>query len=525
VAGEARATPVGVRVLRSGDVGSYKSGCFYSEAMSGVPYELGLLHRGVGFHDEKLTGMGEVEGGYDMTLRALTLLHETSHLVQDLNLGVAVESDLLLDEALGLLVHLLQSLRDRDEIRLPMARYSADLGETAGEYLDLVRDRANTARMLVDDTVVVTFSDEPGVEYELSAAVLMEGLAAGHAARALRTRCTTDEELDHLAEVGDLVQVLPEQLGPPYDVARRLFVHALGWSVPSDGPAWPRDTGSPADLVDVGSAFLADIACHIPPIEVVASRVRAGENAWPDFLPGYRYLSALAAVRSAGGFPDAPPGGPDAFYPVLFDLVAQAHGWPSWEETSQAWLGKLAQLKQLRRSASDAFRFRLLVERSQKPAISLLADPLAQCWKQVVPVLHLTPNGVKILQGVLGAEQGLIIPFEQPLTPLEWLATTPDPWEDLPAQVDFGTAMRAHSENAMPLFLQEVVSRTIGRSFQEAVVDGAAFSCPYARVGCRVATEGCAELTRLGGLPSTGCAVRHWLEDKAVDPEALVWVA
>ena len=121
------------------------------------------------------------------------------------------------------------------------------------------------------------------------------------------------------------------------------------------------------------------------------------------------------------------------------------------------------------------------------------------------------------------SRQRLLFPFEQKLSAYAWLATDPQPWRDLPDQVSMPDAIRAHAEHAMPAFLQEVVSRTIGRSFQHAVIAGSSFSCPYARVGCAVARSACGALTDLGELPAEGCAVRVWLTMRAIEPERLVW--
>ena len=517
-------TRVGVRTLRSGDVGSYKAGCFYSEAMFGVPYETGMVHDGIGLADDPFTAPGPVEGGPDATARTVTLLHETAHLVQDLALGAAVEHDLLRDESLGILLVLLRRLRDTGDVRLPLTDPPAGLDADGRRGVALLRDRDATAGRLRDDTVEVGPVGARRSRHPVSADVLMEGLAAAQAARALRGRARTDEHLDHLTEAREIIQILPEQLGAPYDSALQVVVGALGRMPPGEGRPWPRDVASGSGLEDVASTLLADLACHVPPVAMVSDRVRSGRNSWLDFLPGSRFVMAVLAIERAGGFPDAPPGvsGNDC-YRQVFDLVATAWGWPSWEETSRMWLGRLARLKQSRRSATDAFRFRLLVERDRAPARFVLADPVHLCWSQLVPILHLTPTGMKILQGVTAGENTVVFPFEQPLTALQWLRVSPEPWQDLPAGTSLDDAMEHHRRVAMPLFLQEVVSRTIARSFQEAATGGAHFCCPYARVGCAAATARCAAQTALADLPADGCAVRHWLGAQGLAPDRLAW--
>ena len=376
---ELRIDSLGVRELRFGEVGSYKTGCFYSEAMFGVPYELGPLHRGIGLHDEQLTGFGVVEGGPAATNRILTLLHETSHYVQDLTLGAAIESDLLLDEALVMLILAVGRASARGTVRLPLARFRRGLDAEEQEQLAQARERTALARRFSDDTTLLTVRWRADRSWSLSGTVLMEGLAASHAARALQLRCDdSDERLDYLAEVQEMVRILPEQLGDPYCTALDALTTVLDWRRPADEqPPWPRNQNSKSGLADLATAFLADIACHIPPVEVIARRVELGEQDWSDFMPGHRYAMALAAISKAGGFPDMPPSGSiDEYYVLLFDGVAAAWGWPSWQETSEAWLAKLARMKQLRRSAGDAFRFRLLVERQPDAGLLPAGRPI-----------------------------------------------------------------------------------------------------------------------------------------------------
>lgn len=502
----------GVRELRHGASGSYRTGCFYSEAISGLPYENWILAGGVGR-----------EFGIAATGRLVTLLHETVHLVQDLSSGVAIESDIRLDESLGRLVNLLRGWRDRPAPALPLISLHPSLGPADTELVDAILACEGLAAWLPGEALHVQFGDAGDSSRELSGIVLMEGLAAAAAARAVRDRCRIEDDVDYLADVADQIGALPQQLGEPYSSALDVFDAIIGPLPAAENSAWPRDADSPSGLSDLGSTFLADMACHLPPAELMAQRVSSGLNSWEDFLPARRYTQALDAISRVGGFPDMPPGGGiDDLYRRIHQLVARACGWPSWDDTWRHWQRKLAEFKQLRGSAVDGFRGRLVAYRWQRPATFLLTDPLLLCWQHNIPVLHLTANGMKVLQGVAGQRRGVVHSFEQPLTAYGWLSMTPRPWRDLTPDATLSDVANAQIE-VLPAFLQEVVSRTIGRSLQQAAIAERTFPCPYAEVGCDVAQPGCRALDWLGGLPEQGCAVRLWLTRNELEPERLTW--
>lgn len=514
---------IGIRSLAYGEVGSYKTGCFYSDARVGVPYEVDALRHGIGRKDDPGTTLGL--GGPQATLRVVTLLHETAHFVQDLSLGAALERDYLLDESAGLLLDLLRRWMDRPDLRFPLREHRPLADREDIEVFAALLDREDHAERLVSETMRVHFRDGGGGHCDISGQVLTEGLAAMHVARTLQMRCETEEDLDYLADVSEDVQILPEQLGPPYSSPSYFFTRALGCFEGQGDAQWPRDIGSPSCLANIGCVYLCDVACHVPPLDFMGGRLRSGRNQMTDFLPGPRFVKALLAIRESGGFPDAPmQGGADEFYRVVFDLIASRYDWPSFQETTEGWLAKVVTMKEARRSASDAYRARLLVERLLKPSTFLLDDPLSQCWKQGIPILHSTPYGMKFLRGVDSEKLKLIFPWENeaPLHALHWLTVDATPWEDSPAKVNVDQAFE-HGTRMLPGFVQEVISRSICRSFQHAVLNDDAFRCPYAKAGCKVVTPECASLKRLRNLPADGCAVRVWLSQRGVNSDRLAW--
>jgi hypothetical protein len=508
--------------MTSSEVGSYKTGCFFSEAMFGIPYESDFL-LGVGRQGEDITVFGRIEGGPDGALRAATLLHETAHFVQDLSLGAPMARDYLLDAGLAVLF---DAIRRRGAVvRLPLSRHR-DQG-LEDDHLQFVLEQQELADDLLEQRLAIG-------DVELSGRILLESLAAAQAARTLRDRCASDDDRRHLQEATLIHQLTPEQLGPPYDTVRAVFrAKFTGFSDAQGEQRWPWDitADSASLLTDVASALLADIACQIPPSEIIVGRIKAGQNTWVDFLPGPRFAWAVIAVREAGGFPDRDDF--DQVYRETFDLVARRWGWPEWDETIGSWLAKVQSVKGFRKAAGDAYRYRLLVEKYKRPGRFSLGDPVVECFKQSIPVVYLTPNGLKLLMAVVEdptlapadyRTTTTLFPFEieEGLTAWDWLTAKTSPWEDVLGPISTIEASR-HVTERMPMLLQEIVSRTLSRAIHQAILQEEYFSCPFAQAGCDVAEPGCARLRKISDVPADRCALRSWLERQGIDPRTLVW--
>jgi hypothetical protein len=514
--------------------GSYQPGIFLSEGVMGIPWEADLMTESrLGQKSGIFSG-----GGYAKTLRLVTLLHETEHYLQDLTLGTCIQHDRHTDAAGAHTFMAARLLAERQEsVACPLdARLNSGLEDEAAMHFDEARHAHEQAWTLVDDGVwVQRFVDGAGVPElpdGLSGRMLIEGLTAVRVAALVAARCHDEEDGRYVNAARRAVPMLPEDLPPLYRDARALFAAVLpvapdpAEAVADD--AWP--TGyfsSSRGYLDTGFSILADIALHVPPAEVSESRIEDGVNTHWDFSPPYRFLFALAHFRTAGGFPDAaePSAGYDGFYRQIFDDLAADPNlrWPTLEETDGAWLELIRMLKAHRRSASDGYRGRLLWSRHKRPALTSSADPIRTLVEQAVPVLHLTPTGLKVLQGVGGATQSVVAPFEYPgMDAMAFAKGQFAPWEDAPAQLTAAEAFE-HQQRMLPSLLQEVVFRALFRALYRAILMEPVYRCPFAERGCAAARPECAALDRLDDAPEDGCALRLYLGFQELDPASFNW--
>jgi hypothetical protein len=541
------------RHLHATEIGSYRPGIFYSESFAGIPWESDLLlPAGVGREPSEFTALGSIPGGHQKTLRLVVLLHEVAHYVHDLSLGAELERDFLVDQAAAILFEWLRRSSAIGTVRLPVpAERSSDqpaepAPDTSG-LLDHMRERLDLADALM--------GAPPGLadwargvlplNTSLSEAIagltghsLLESVVATQTARSLVLRIRDARDIAYLAAAKDALHVLPEQLPELYSRPRHIFDGVIG-SLLTGGvdyrhDDWPAEyQSSPRALVDLGFLLVADAALHIPPAEMAMRRVEQGLNVWMDFIPAYRFVAALWWLRVSGGFPDFPDGSSgdadDVYYRTLFDVIATAPPlrWPTLRETNDAWKEKIAAYKRDRRSVSDGYRGRMLVERDLRPGNVVTRDPLYACGSQNVPVYHLTPTGFKTLRLLHTERQSLIWPAERPALDVFRAFVRDDvrQWEDAPATLSPAEAAEEMLSKE-PAFEQEIVGRSFCFELQQAALDGSHFACPFAEHGCQVATPDCRRITELDTIPAEGCALREYMTRLVgVEPGRLRWSA
>ncbi len=278
-------------------------------------------------------------------------------------------------------------------------------------------------------------------------------------------------------------------------------------------------------MSDEAFLYLSDMALHIPPFEFTAELIRKGRARWEDFIPVNRYVQAIDAILKAGRFPPPEhPQAPGQYYRIVFDSVARSRSWPSYDETNAMWLAKLQKYKDLRKEATDGYRYRLTAERSKNPSAIVFADCVEACMRQFVPILHLTPTGLKSLGGYIIGESRYFTPFEVPgFSPFTAMRRDLPLWQDFPSP---GTLedLRTEPDNQM-LFRQEVAYRIVSTELKNAVLYRDRFVCPFAKCGCDVAMPECEGRYGLDNLPAYGCCVRFYGEAKQIDLSRFRWVA
>lgn len=531
--------------LHDVELGHYYPGRFYSDSSSGIPYENDISYlgaRGVGRLDS-WSFDGEIRGGPAKTARIIVFLHETAHLVHDLSLGACIELDNLADAQLAALLHLARRTRNTNPFSCPLVSIEEGLPkwqgpETAEKLGEFVCEKEYLIALLKGPhselpACIIPANPEffPLTEElsQLSAEALMEGLVAVKTSFAMTMRAKEEDDIRYLKKWKDLLPLLPEKLPPFYMVARHIFDSTLGVRLgfpPEDyRDDWPSNYyHSRRAICDEGFMYLADLALHVPPLEWANQRMAKGLNSPTDFIPAYRFVMAIDAIIKRGGFPQRDPALPvNQFYKTVFDCIAKTYSWPTYVETHALWSEKLSIQKERRQEAVDGYRNRLINEKYKNPANVAISDCTAVCARNSIPILHLTPQGAKLIYGIqTEGNMTYSIPFEMPdLDAFGIMGTKLPLWKNQP---DKPTAEAFEIEfNNRELFRQEMVFRIVCLTLADAMLHQSCFKCPMSKLGCEVATPACNELHRLDAIPSKRCCVRLYAECKDLDLSRLSW--
>jgi hypothetical protein len=519
-------------------IGLYKTGRFFSQSLLGVQHENDFGSAGVG-----RTKSGDVQ----KTMRIIVLLHETSHYLHDLSLGAFMASDYILDECHSGLIGALRCLSKRkSKVQAPLLcdrrilqwrehpelRHFAEVITTREEWVRLVWGNSNglveyCKRNSNFANIINHISDLTGES-------ICEGLVAAKTITSLSDRIASLDDAKYLEANKHVLHIFPEDLPPIYNIARIVYDSVLGcfldpqqWTLQE---LWPLSySHSPRFGSDIGFIYLCDIALHIPPWGVVAERVKRGANTIEDFLPAFRFCKAVDSIRRRGGFPPGNPGeSPEFFYIKVFNEVASDPQlrWPTFHETNGHWKMHLAQFKQLRHEAADGYRFRLVIEREQRPHTVVMRDPILICLSQGAPIMHLTPSGFKFLRAMKLNDRLYNFPLEwSDMAILEAFHTDMPLWKDVPSKVtddQFETILRNEFNNST-LLHQEAVYRSVCHELRSSLLYGSAFSCPFAPHGCSKNTPKCISIKCMDDAAEENCCIRSYLAQDHIDLRCLTW--
>lgn len=519
-------------------IGQYHPGLLYSESFSGM------------FDEATLNGptFGVGRDDIQATVRLIVLLHETSHYLHDLSLGTCLNSDFLLDEAAGVTWSLLASLTSAQEVVCPIVDFewnTKDQTQREREAVKFIVEREGLANFPRSQPTIVNVGSlaldpESGLTDEtvLTGEHLLEGIVALKTMIGLAQRANNKKDRAYLRGIAKDLPLLPDSLEATYHVALRLFDAMIGPLLAETNPrrlrSWPDDVYDTAEnvrlLTDFGFLMVADIALHVPPTEVIFERVKSGRNEPLDFQPVPRFLKAMEVLRRHGGFPPAGEGGSQGFYQVLYDWLAEKLDWPSYDETQGGWEAKLAVFHEKRRLMSDRYRLRMVLERRKNSMSVLFNEATFACALQAVPVIHLTPTGLKILRTIVTGKNVFSIPFESPTMSVWELwnleeAVQDSTWQKLKedsTSLDPYEAMGREILRAEVL-LQEIMIRSMCRALQSAVLKENSLRCPWAERGCHVAQTKCKKIQRLSDVPHHECALRKYAESRGINVNRVVW--
>ena len=528
--------------LQQEEIGCYRLGRFFSESFSGIPYENDISAPiGIGREDSFNPYVAD-PGGPQKTFRIIVLLHETAHLVHDLSLGACMEVDYLTDKGLGAFLEILHRIPATDPILCPILKGKGrnHLKQTQGvvQALTLLEDSESLANALLSHPsdlqqfaghVNSVFTRFPNQLEQISGQSLLEGIVAVKTLVSITLRIKNGDDISYLEGLKESTQLLPERLPTIYTAARKLFDgtigEMLGISTKYYEDAWPRSySSSPRSISDEGFLYLADMALHIPPFEYLIKSIREGRNQLDDFIPAKRFLREIDALLRKGYFPPIDDcTSSNQFYRTVFDFLAKELGWPSYEETNFAWLAKITAYKQARQEAVDGYRFRMLSEKHQRPSEIVMTDAFDACMKQLIPIFHLTPIGLKKLGGFATESHRVYTPFEErDIGPYFAMARALPLWKDAPREATIDV-LPAEWQN-QDLFRQEIVYRIVARELKDAVLYDSHFKCPLAGLGCDVSLNECQSITRLDTIPKERCCVRFYTEQKQLKPSRICWL-
>ncbi len=529
--------------LNDKEIGRYKLGRLYSESFSGIPYETDIsIPLTVGRLDSFNPYLHD-PGGPEKTLRIAVFLHETAHFLHDMSLGTCMEFDYLADGALVALLQVLHMIPDGELFCCPIHKEQVwnrlKKVKDISAPLDFLEERETLAKKLLFRphnfpqfacNINPVFRNFPAELEQLSGLSLLEGLVAVKTAIAMTLRIKDEDDITYLTNLKNAssVPLLPERLPIIYNIARRLFDgtigEMLGISTKYYEDAWPRNyRSSNRAISDEGFIYLADMALHIPPFEHSMNRIQKGINQWEDFTPANRFVREIDTLLKKRGFPPLEdPSSPNQFYKTVFDFVAKELGWPSYEETNHAWIAKLNHYKKARQEATDGYRLRMVVEKHLRPSDIAVADCVDACVRQFVPIFHLTPAGLKKLGGFATENNRMFLPFEeQDMAPYYHMRKNLPLWKDAPkdATIDILPAEFGNQD----LFRQEIVYRITSLELKNAILYGNHFTCPFAGLGCKVASKNCQTITRFDTIPTDDCCVRFYAEQKQLMLSRIHW--
>jgi hypothetical protein len=497
-------------------IGRYHPGLLYSEAASGVPYERALFLQ-----------QGVAAGDVASTLRLIAFMHESAHYLHDLSLGLCLNADLLVDRAMSILFAAARRQTGQGVLRCPVAVSGPfpDWDSEVRQAIGTAREFARRASALLDDEgPVMVVRDGNVEECPVSSTHLLEGAVALRTMAGLAARAQSAADRSWLRAIAEDLPILPEGMDDLYARAPGLFGEAVGPLADENGVVrhaherdWPDSIGN---WHDIAYLLTVEVALHVPPFLESDRLVSASAYPAEAFDPVFRFIQAIRILRDEGGFP--PQDGRD-FYHTLYDHLSDHAGWPNFEHTQSSWEGLFAYLRDReRRSMSDGFRFRAIVERRKQPMKLLIMPPDAVFSGQCIPVIHATPAGLKILRAMSTEERTWSFPYEMQAMPIMSLMDhNAIPWVSAAGE-DFQKATEIEFERGLT-FLQEIVMRTTGRALLNAMLSESCLCCPWVDDGCHVAEEGCRRIRALGDVPREGCALRRYVAWLRIHPERIIW--
>lgn len=514
------------------EVGNYRMGLFYSSSMSGIPYDIPGVGGGFSSYLSSALGLGVSKDNIPETIRIVTLLHESIHYIQDLSSGMLINRDLMLDELAEIQYQYLRNISKNEEILLPIITNKRFHEKISKQAISVIEEKYLFLDTLFNGVCTVDthgIFDLPAI-IEINTKSLLEGIACIKTLLLLPSRIKQKEDLEYLKKIKEDISILPDSLPEVYSTAYKYFCEAIGSWFFEDKKwkerDWPYDTISPSEIKFLDMAFIhiAEIALHIPPFEYIIEMM--DEYDIECFIPSIRFVKMINEIIKYRGFPDLISNDLNSYHGELFDWFAEKLGWPNYLETQGGWEVYQKYLRdQVRGTMSDGYRYRIILERSLRSKNYLYGDPQQILMSQTIPTFHSTPTGFKIFQNI----PNILNPKEEIgnffVEPWDYMLFSGKKWINTKQENNLENNAENITQEMLrwPDFLQEVIFRSMCRSFQNAIYNDTFLTCPWSEGTCSYKNLKCEKIKSLKDLPIIKCALREYIKNMRLIDYNFIW--
>jgi len=428
--------------------------------------------------------------------RLFTVYHELIHYLQDLSLGICMQSDYMMDESMGILFNHLRG--NRTQINF--------LNHTQCNELDafrMAKESYLNSQQIVEkrESIKFNFSQHSDTDFELSSLNLIETSAC---IRTLFSICSAlNDPNDHSTNsyLNDFVKELklaPELMSDEYASAYEIFIKTIVEQVYKKQPEeriFPFDYLNSKEyrkFIDINFLILSQIALDIPPYG--CCHILDENSTYPDecYSPNLRFKRIIELIVKKGRFPDFDQVRYNNFYEQLFDYIADELNWPNYKITNIEWKLFLLFLRDETGIHSAGYRYRSRYEKLSSPYNFIIYDnPYNILGKTMAPLFYLSDSGFTIQRFIGEGPGSFYFPFtfdEMPLT--TFLSPPFKKWKSVNGPANIEEEFDKHI-----IFGQEMLFRILEREFQYSVFEGKKLLCPLSRGACKNAEGNCKNIT------------------------------
>lgn len=462
------------------------------------------------------TGGDEFLDGEGALIAMNAVLHEATHLLQDLSLGSELQRDILVDVIDGMALNLTKERQSNlQTAQFPLQSQLEQHPEYGKHYLAYV----NGYNEIYQNGMVIPLRNPGAVRViRLTTVDLLEAYAA---ARSYRFMTTFPHSYPHINR-----SFFNKNMDRRYNKVWTLFRYYCAFEDRDyRGETMTYNLG----LDVVSFLLLCDIALHIPPVPWEKFEENKEDSLPACYLPYERFFLALETLHRNDGFPDAVDG--TDFYITLYNFLAEDNQWPTFEAVQNDWLELLRyRMQKMAFTTSDHYRFSVGIFKRNHPNDVLFAHPAKIFSICQLPVLIRYYEGKNSFFEWMDFKE---TPFYSVMDndpnaltrdPYDIMTSYYNPWTFETAQSAFRQYGFSNVKSFPLTFLREIFCRIISKEFWSTAVDKKKkyFCCPLIELSCKDAKETCSCISDFSRLPQR-CCVRVWLSDYRINPNIIGW--